>query len=144
LNQLVVDVLGRQSFAAELAGMENTITADGVSQQTLTTDLLRTGTAGLYTRIVDVVGDTGLTAQVDEPTLFLFSDVTLGNDLIAGFDPHLDTVQLPNTLATNFADIQARTTSSGDGSLISFGSGRSIVLDRTAPSELSAANFRLV
>jgi len=51
LSQLVTNTLHRSTFAAELVGMENEISSDGVTQQTLQSELLSRNTAGTYTEL---------------------------------------------------------------------------------------------
>ena len=144
LSQLVLDVLDRPTFAAELEGMQNELANPGVTQQTLQAELASNGTAGNYALVLDSAGDTGLTGQANTPTLFVFDDVTLGHDVIAGFEPTRDTIQLPTSVAADFATVQSETANTADGSLITFDSNHSILVSGVGSSSLGATNFRFV
>jgi hypothetical protein len=145
LSQLVVDVLHRSTFAAELTGMENEIATDGVTQQTLQSEMQTNGTAGSYTVVFDSSGDSLLGAQPSVPTLFVFTDVTLGVDMITGFDPARDTIQLPSSVAPDFATIQSKTADYGTGSVITLDPGHTaIFINDVTPGNLGSANFRIV
>ena len=145
LSQLVVNVLHRSTFAAELVGMENEITTDGVTQQTLQSEMLATNTAGSYTVVFDSPGDSLLGAQPNVPTLFVFTDMTLAADTITGFDPTRDTIQLPSSVAPDFATIQSKTANYGTGSVITLNPGHTaIFINDVTPGSLGAANFRIV
>jgi serralysin len=144
LTQLFQNVLGRAPGAAELAGMEDQLgtgNGNGASQQSLTAALQGAGTAGGYTTVTAPAGNATLTAAPGTPTLFVFGDIAFGQDTLAGFDPTRDTIQLPHTLAADFATINSETTASPTGTLITLNPTQSLTLANTSPNTLTAANF---
>jgi hypothetical protein len=125
--------------------MEDELTQTGVTQQSLQSELVANQTAGTYTSIFDVPGNTLLTAQPSVPTLFVFSDISIATDTIVGFDPTRDTIQLSHTLVPDVATVLSDTTAFGSGSLITLVPGqKAIVIDGIAPNRLGTANFNIV
>jgi hypothetical protein len=143
LVPLFQDILGRPPGAAELIGMEDLLTGSA-TQQSLR-DLLsiagRDGisSAGGFLPIIDDPGDDTLTAPLQTPALFVFSDISLGNETIAGFDPQTDTIQLPRTLVADLASLNK--TALGADTLIDLPTSQSILLTNLAPATLTQANF---
>jgi hypothetical protein len=146
LSQLVLDTLSRPTFAAELVAMENEISTDGVTQQTLQAELASRNTAGTYSTVFDPAGSNLSAAQAGIPTLFVFTDVSLASDGIVGFDLIRDTIQLPTTVAADFQTVQSQMqpNSSINGTLIHFNSSQEIAISGVTPGSLTAANFRFV
>jgi hypothetical protein len=124
--------------------MEDRLATPGSSQQALVSDLSTTGSAGGYASITADTGSTGLTALQGTPTLFTFEDIEFGNATIAGFDPTRDTMQVSQSQASSFADLQNKMTSANGGTLITFDPTHSIQINGIAPSSLGASNFVIV
>jgi len=124
--------------------MENEISSDGVTQQTLQSELLSRNTAGTYTRVDDSATINRLTAQAGVPTLFVFTDVSFGSDGIVGFDPIRDTIQLPTSVASDFQTVQSKMQANAavNGTLIHFNSSQEIAIANVAPGALTASNFK--
>ena len=145
LVALFQDILGRPPGAAELVGMEDLL-AGSATQPSLSDVLSTAGSAGIssaggFTTITDDPGDDTLTAPPQTPTLFVFSEFSLGHDAIAGFDPERDTIQLPQTLVADLATLNSRTTALGADTLIALTPSQSIQLTNLAPATLTPANF---
>jgi hypothetical protein len=142
LNLMFSTAFGRTPSAAELAGMEDQL-ANGATQSALQSALASSGSAGGYSIVNPPTGSAGLTAAPGTPTLFAFDGVGFGNDTIGGFDPTIDTIELPQTFAANFAGLQTLFSADSGGTLISLGAGQSILIEGVAPGNLGAANFLL-
>jgi len=144
LTQLFQGIVGRAPGAAELIGMEDQLATPDTAQETLISDLFSSGSAGGYMLIIPDIGSTALTGLPETPSMFTFDDIAFGNDMIAGFDPTRDSIQLSHAQAQSFADLQSKMTSVGDGTLITFDSAQSIQIDGVAPSTLGPKNFVIV
>jgi VCBS repeat-containing protein/probable HAF family extracellular repeat protein len=88
-------------------------------------------------------GDLSLTAT-SGPDVFDFSSVQFGSDTITGFDPAQDSIKLSQTLAADFATVQADMSSVAGGTLMTFDASRSITLSGVSSSSLIATNFQFV
>jgi hypothetical protein len=87
-------------------------------------------------------GDASLSAAPG-PTAFLFSEVSLGQDTIQGFDPSQDAIVLSHTQAANAATVLSDASSTGAGTLITLNPAQSILLQGVAPSSLHPTNVHL-
>ena len=144
LARLFGGIIGRAPGIAELVGMEDRVATSGSSQQALATDLSTNGSAGGFAWITPDIGSNALTALQGTPILFNFDDIAFGNDTIAGFDSTRDTIQLPHTQATNFADLQSKMTNVNGSTLITFDASHSIQINGVAPTSLGSSNFVIV
>jgi len=76
------------------------------------------------------------------PEEFVFTNPAAGAHTISGFDVTQDAVELSSALFPSFADVQAATTATAAGALISLGSS-SLFLAGVVPGSLHASNFAL-
>ena len=90
------------------------------------------------------VGDATLTAAATAPNLFVFDDISFGNDTIAGFDPTRDMIELPHARVADLATLNSDTSSVAAGTLISLTASQPILIDGVAPESLGPGNFRIV
>jgi hypothetical protein len=148
LTSLFQGILGRAPGAAELVGMEDQLSNPGTTQSSLNGALTSTGSAGGYTTVPAASAVTSYTAQPQVPTLFDFTNLTFGNDTIAGFDPTRDTITLPHAVVTDLATLNNETTTTAAGStLIALNPSQSITITGVAKGSLdfaTASNFRIV
>ena len=144
LSSIFTNVIGRAPDTAELAGLETYLgNTPGSTQGNVQTMLEQSGPFG-YTTAAAPSGNGTLTATAG-PEVFDFASGTFGQDTITGFNAGLDTINLAQALAGNFATLQQHTTTTADGSaLITLDPSHSIALSGVAPSSLTAPNFRFV
>ena len=83
-----------------------------------------------------------LAAMPVTPEEFVFTNPAAGAHTISGFDVTQDAVELSSALFPSFADVQAATTATAAGALISLGSS-SLFLAGVVPGSLHASNFAL-
>ncbi|HEV8679644.1 MAG TPA: hypothetical protein VGQ90_09740 [Stellaceae bacterium] len=145
LMQLFQGIIGRAPGADELVGLEDQLSKPGFSLATLGTALTNDGAAAAGTTIVAGAGSTTLNVAAGTPTLFDFTNLAFGNDTIVGFDPFLDTIELPDALVANLATLlQEGVSAAGGGTLIAVNPSQSILLSGIAPTSIGQTNFLLV
>ena len=83
-----------------------------------------------------------LAAMPVTPEEFVFTNPAAGAHTTSGFDVTQDAVELSSALFPSFADVQAATTATAAGALISLGSS-SLFLAGVVPGSLHASNFAL-
>ncbi|MBV9825374.1 MAG: DUF4214 domain-containing protein [Alphaproteobacteria bacterium] len=142
LTSIFQNIEGRAPDMAELAGMENQLVPFGTSLASVEANLGSNGPTG-FTDLIISSGSQSLTA-LSSPEAFDFSNVTMGQDTIYGFDPTQDAIRISHTTAASFAQVQASFTASAAGTVMSFGVSQSIYLPGVAPTSLSAPNFRFL
>ncbi len=141
LVRLFDGTVNRDPNAAELAGAETRL-AQGAALSDLQNDLAGSGSAGGFTAVAATSGDASLSAAPG-PTAFLFSEVSLGQDTIQGFDPSQDAIVLSHTQAANAAAVLSDAAATGAGTLITLNPAQSILLQGVAPSSLHQNNFQI-
>jgi FG-GAP-like repeat len=140
LSAMFTATAARSPDAAELAGMEAQLT-NGTTETELQATLVTEGSAGGYTIVTAPNGNAVLAAQSGTPAQFVFDDLSFGVDTIAGFDPSEDAIALPQSLAGSFAALQGLMSATASGTLITFGSNQSILIEGVAPGSLTGSNF---
>jgi hypothetical protein len=140
LVRLFDGTVNRDPNAAELAGAETRL-AQGAGLSDLQNDLAGSGSAGGFTAVAATSGDASLSAAPG-PTAFQFSEVSLGQDTIQGFDPTQDAIVLSHTQAPNAATVLAGASSTGAGTLITLNPNQSILIAGVAPTALHPSNFQ--
>jgi hypothetical protein len=88
--------------------------------------------------------NTTLTGSSWGNNVFALGAIPIGNDVIAGFNPANDIIQLSTTEASSFSAIQADLTNTSSGALVTFDANDSVLISGVAASSLHAANFRFV
>jgi hypothetical protein len=154
---LFPQLVGRAPDAAELGAMTDLLSQDPrsgrlTSLPAVQDALRRSGAAvlseavtpGGYQTVTATAAQTGYTAAPQVPTLFVFADLALGHDTIAGFDTSRDTIQLPKSRAADFAAVQNATQDTALGATISLNPSQSILLTGIAKTALTPANFEFV
>jgi hypothetical protein len=141
LVRLFDGTVNRDPNAAELAGAETRL-AQGAALSDLQNDLAGSGSAGGFTAVAATSGDASLSAAPG-PTAFLFSEVSLGQDTIQGFDPSQDAIVLSHTQAANAATVLSDAAATGAGTLITLNPAQSILLNAVSPAALHQNNFQI-
>ena len=95
------------------------------------------------TLLYSSAADDALTATTG-PDQFVFPGAAFGHDVVSGFDPSQDVIQLSRAQFTDFATVQGGLSVSSGGALITLDGANSILLQEIAPSSLQASNFRFV
>ena len=75
---------------------------------------------------------------------FIFTSFSAGAHTISGFDPARDIIEFSKTDFANFAALEASTTTSGGGTLITLDSNSTLLLQGTSASSLHSSNFAFV
>ena len=144
MSQLFQSVIGRFPDVVELTGMADQL-ATGASQAGLQSALVNTGSAGGYLTVTAPVGDANLNAPPGSPTLFVFDDIAFGHDVIAGFDPQRDTIELSHNFVSDPATLLAqKTIQIGSDTVIWLNPSQSIQLNGVAQAALIPGNFNIV
>jgi hypothetical protein len=95
------------------------------------------------TFFIDGTSGTGTLTATTGPDDFVLTSFAAGAHTIAGFNPAQDVIELSMALFPNFSAVQAATTSSGGGSLITLAPSSSLLIQGVAPGSLHASNFVL-
>jgi hypothetical protein len=141
LTLLFQDVMGRAPGTAELVGMQDVVVATSLSS--LRDALSIMGSEAACALRAAPVGDAVLTAT-RSPDLFVFGDIAFGNDTIVGFDPAQDTVRLSHSRVADLDALRNATTDLGGGTLITLGTGQSVMINGVASSSLGPGNLIIV
>ena len=103
--------------------------------------------ATLGSESIQFIGDSSasatLIATAGQDT-FDFTSSTAGAHSISGFDPTQDLVELSKTNFSGFADLEAHSSASGGGTLITFDGANSLLIQGVQPSDLNSSNFVFV
>jgi hypothetical protein len=75
---------------------------------------------------------------------FVFTVGGSGAETISGFDLAQEIIQLPKSMAADFASLQRLESPVAGGTVIGFGSSESLILPGIAPNSLHASNFQFV
>jgi WD40 repeat protein len=84
-----------------------------------------------------------LTATPTMPNEFVFTSVAAGLHTVAGFAATQDIIELSSMQFASFSAVQAATTATPDGAMISLGNSASLLLSGVDPASLHASNFAL-
>ena len=95
------------------------------------------------TNFVNGTTSTGTLAGSALNDEFVFTSSTAGSHVITGFDPMNDMLQLSAAQFTNYAGVQADTSTLSGSAVINLGGGSTLTLQGVLPSQLSAHNFQL-
>jgi hypothetical protein len=88
-------------------------------------------------------GNTTVPVQ-SAPDVFDFSNLSFGNDTIAGFDPTQDALRLNHTQVNSLTVVRNDMFATAGGMLIALDATHSITLNGVAPASLTAANVTSV
>ena len=83
-------------------------------------------------------------AATARPDQFVFQGAAFGNEVVGGFDPARDIVELSRAQFTGFAAVQSDLSRSSSGALITLDGAGSILLQGVNPAGLQASNFCFV
>jgi hypothetical protein len=78
------------------------------------------------------------------PEVFDFSNLSFGNDTIAGFDPTQDALRLNETQVNSLTVVRNDMFATAGGIFIALDATHSITLNGVAPASLTAANLTTV
>lgn len=81
------------------------------------------------------------TSGTDE---FVLTSFTAGEHTIAGFDPTQDLIEFSTSNFADFSSVQAHTTASGGGTLITLDNSSSLLIAGVSPTNLQSSNFVFV
>jgi hypothetical protein len=76
--------------------------------------------------------------------VYVETAAVIGHDVITGFNPAADILELSHSAFGTVANVLAVTSTVSGGALITINSGASIALPGVAPSTLNAQNIQLV
>jgi hypothetical protein len=85
-----------------------------------------------------------LVATSATPDEFVFSSFAAGSNTIDGFNPVQDMIEFSKAQFASFTDVQAATSATSGGSMISLHDGSSLLLTGVDAGSLHASNFALV
>jgi WD40 repeat protein len=93
--------------------------------------------------IYSAAADETLAATPTTPDQFVFTNFAAGAHTIAGFSATQDLIQFTTAQFADFAAVQAATTATADGAVITLGNASSLLLPGVDARSLHASNFAL-
>ena len=144
LQALILTSSTTSSNHTTTVGLTVTNLLGSSSDATVDLSKIPSGTGPAWTFLYGTGGSDVLTASggpMRGPDQFILSQTSFGNEVINGFDPTHDLIQLSGATVANFKTIQTDMVSAGGGTLITLTGNQSILLHGVSPDSLHASNF---
>jgi uncharacterized protein DUF4214 len=142
LGRLFQGILSREPSAAELKGAADRL-EQGASLQTLENDLSNSGSAGGFA-VISAAGNDSMIGAGTGPAVLDFSNLSLGNRTVLGFNSDEDTILLSHSQLADFGSVVAHSSVTDAGTLVSIDSSQSILVEGVQLASLHPGNFRFI